>query len=412
METAAEKSPAPVRASRARASRRQYVIYGLLACAALVFLTPLAWLLATSLKPVEQTMSMPPTWIPRTHSALLDGERVEVSRDYQVTQPGVIAEITAGPEAGRRLLFTDEQAAARQAEIRVLHRVESGWWRVTERSATNIVARTARWDVVPPEAIESRVRFRWENYPKALVALSGKSVEEIEAEARRGASAPAAAAPASDAPGFSTFLGNTLTVCVLGVLGVVFSNALVAYGFARLRWRGRDTFFAITLATMMVPFPVLVVPLYGLFKQLGWIGTLLPLWAPAWFASAFNIFLLRQFFRTIPEELSEAARIDGCSEFAIFWRIILPLSKPALATAALLHFLFAWNDFMGPLLYLTRQKSFTLALALQSYQSQQSGVQWHYLMAASAVTILPIVLLFFFAQKTFIQGIATTGSRS
>lgn len=195
------------------------------------------------------------------------------------------------------------------------------------------------------------------------------------------------------------------------MIGTVFSNALIAYGFARLRWRGRDAFFALSLATMMVPFPVLMVPLYGLFTRLGWIGTLLPLWVPAFFGSAFNIFLLRQFFRTIPEELSEAARIDGCSEWTIFWRIILPLSKPVLATVALFHFLYAWNDFMGPLLYLTRRQSFTLARALQSYQSQQGGSQWHYLMAASAVTTLPIIVLFFLTQKTFIQGIATTGSK-
>ena len=121
---------------------------------------------------------------------------------------------------------------------------------------------------------------------------------------------------------------------------------------------------------------------------------------------------MRQFFRTIPEELSEAARIDGCSEWHIFWRIILPLSVPVLATAGVFHFLYAWNDFMGPLLFLTRNEDYTLALALQNYQSQHGGVQWHYLMAASAVTIMPVIVLFFFAQRTFIQGIATTGSKA
>ena len=162
---------------------------------------------------------------------------------------------------------------------------------------------------------------------------------------------------------------------------------------------------------MMVPFPVLMVPLFGIFKTLGMIGTLQPLWVPAFFGSAFNIFLMRQFFRTIPEELSEAARIDGCSEWRIFWRVILPLSKPVLAVAALFHFLYAWTDFLGPLIFLTRKHTFTLALALQSYQTQHGGFQWHFLMAASAITVVPIVVLFFFAQKTFIQGIATTGSK-
>jgi multiple sugar transport system permease protein len=208
---------------------------------------------------------------------------------------------------------------------------------------------------------------------------------------------------------FWIFLANTLTVCLLSVIGSVLSNALVAYGFARLKWPGRDWFFAATLATMMIPGPVLMVPLYTVFRSLGWVGTLQPLWVPAFFGGAFNIFLMRQFFLTIPEELTEAARIDGCSEWAIFWRIILTLSKPVLAVVALFTFLGGWNDFMGPLLYLTRKHTFTLALALQSYSSRHNGVQWNYLMAASAVVILPIVVLFFLTQKTFIRGIATTG---
>jgi multiple sugar transport system permease protein len=239
-----------------------------------------------------------------------------------------------------------------------------------------------------PRGPAGEIAPRWENYPDALGALGGKG---------------AAAVP------FRRFLGNTLLVCGLGVVGAVFSNALVAYGLTRIPWRGSKPLFAVTLATMMIPFPVLMVPLYGVFKSLGWIGTLQPLWVPACFGGAFNIFLLRQFFRTIPEDLSEAARIDGCNEWQVFWRIILPLSKPALAVVALFHFLAAWNDFLAPLLYLTRKETFTLALALQNFQSQAGGVQWHHLMAASAVVIAPILLLFFFAQKTFIRGIATTG---
>jgi multiple sugar transport system permease protein len=133
---------------------------------------------------------------------------------------------------------------------------------------------------------------------------------------------------------------------------------------------------------------------------------------PSFFGSAFSIFLMRQFFLTIPEELSEAARLDGCSEWSIFWRIILPLSRPVLSVVALFTFLGAWNDLMGPLLYLTRKHTFTLALALQNYQSQHNGVQWNYLMAASVILILPILTLFFLAQRTFIRGIATTGIKA
>jgi multiple sugar transport system permease protein len=196
---------------------------------------------------------------------------------------------------------------------------------------------------------------------------------------------------------------------VLGVVGTVLSSALVAYGLSRIRWKGREALFTLTLSTMMIPFPVLMIPLYSVFRELGWIGTLMPLWVPAFFGSAFNIFLLRQFFLTIPAELSDAARIDGCSEFGIFWRVILPLARPALAVVALFHFLYVWNDFLGPLIFLTEPQTFTMALGLQQYQSQHGGSEWHLLMAAAVLLVLPIVVLFFLAQKTFIQGISTTG---
>ncbi|AIE84083.1 carbohydrate ABC transporter permease [Fimbriimonas ginsengisoli] len=208
---------------------------------------------------------------------------------------------------------------------------------------------------------------------------------------------------------FEIYARNTLLVCVLVVCGTVASNSVVAYSFARLKWPGRDALFAVTLATMMVPFPVLMVPTFGIFRSLDWIGTFRPLWVPAWFGSAFSIFLLRQFFRTIPFELSEAAKIDGASEWRIFRDVIIPLSKPALAVVALFAFMGAWNDFIGPLIYLLDQKMFTLSLGLQSYQSQNGGTQWNLLMAASTIVILPIIILFFFTQRLFIQGIAVTG---
>ena len=216
----------------------------------------------------------------------------------------------------------------------------------------------------------------------------------------------------SDVLGYVPFLEygkNTLLLCVLVVVGAVISNSLIAYGFARLQWPGRDVFFGITLATMMIPFPVLMVPMFGLFRELGWVGTFRPLWVPACFGSAFSIFLLRQFFLTIPRELSDAAVVDGCSEFQVFRHIIVPLARPALAVVALFQFLFTWNDFLGPLIYVTDQRMFTLSLGLQFYQSQHGGTEWHLLMAASTIIVLPIIVLFFFTQRTFIQGVAVTG---
>lgn len=387
----------------------RFVIYGLLGGGALLFAFPLLWMLVTSLKPIEQAMVSPPVWLPVVHTAELDGERVEVTLDLPVTEPSLwlVRDAADAPAAGTtgaaggRLVPEAGFDPASAPGWRVAHRAEPGWRVVSERSAPQATRGAPRRDAVPPEAVRTGLRLRWENYPVALHAMGGRGV---------GAAAERPFNPETDAT-FLTFVRNTLLVCVLGVLGTVLSNALVAYGFARLRWRGRDAFFTLTLATMMVPFPVLMVPLYGVFKELGWVGTLLPLWAPSWFGSAFNIFLMRQFFRTIPEELSEAARIDGASEWRIFWQIILPLSRPVLAVVALFHFLYAWNDFLGPLLYLTRRPTFTLALALQEFQSQQGGVLWHHLMAASVVTVLPVIVLFFLAQKTFIRGIATTGTK-
>jgi multiple sugar transport system permease protein len=205
---------------------------------------------------------------------------------------------------------------------------------------------------------------------------------------------------------FWTYTKNTLIASGLAALGTTLSSALVAYGFVRLDWPGKNAVFALTLGTMMVPFPVLMVPLYGVFRTLGWIGTLSPLWAPSLFGSAFNIFLLRQFFTRIPKSLPEAMMLDGASELDIFRRVYLPLSAAPLAVVAFFQFVFTWNDFLGPLLFLTDQDTFTLSVGLQFYQSQLAGTQWHYLMAASVLTTLPIVVVFFFLQRSFLQGLS------
>ncbi len=221
----------------------------------------------------------------------------------------------------------------------------------------------------------------------------------------------------SDKLGYIPFLvygRNTLLLCILGVSGVVVSNAVVAYSFARLRWPGRDILFAATLATMMIPFPVLMVPIYSFWRALGWIGTFKPLWVPAWFGSAFNIFLLRQFFRTIPEELTDAARIDGCSELGIYGRIILPLAKPAITVVGLFEFMGVWHDYLGPKIYLNDPKMFTIALGLEQMQEivfsrVRNPHSYAYLMAGAATFAAPVVVLYYFAQRTFIEGIALTG---
>lgn len=208
---------------------------------------------------------------------------------------------------------------------------------------------------------------------------------------------------------FPLYLRNTLVVTLLATVGCVGSSAIVAYGFARVKWRGRGVFFAVMLGTMMVPFPVVMAPLYVLFSKAGLVGTFAPLWVPYWFGNAFSIFLLRQFYLTLPRELDEAASMDGCSAWGTFWRVAVPLSRPALAVVALLHVTYMWNDFLAPLIFLTHRDQFTLALGLHLYQSQAGNTPWNLLMAASTMVVAPVMLVFFLAQRTFVQGVSAEG---
>lgn len=208
---------------------------------------------------------------------------------------------------------------------------------------------------------------------------------------------------------FPLYLRNSLLVAVLSVLGTLVSSSIVAYGFSRLAWRGRDAVFTLVLATMMVPQAVVIAPSYLLFRELGWIGTFAPLWAPAWFSGASSVFMLRQFFLTIPRELDEAARIDGCSHVGVFVRVILPLSRPALAAVGLFQFVASWNDFLGPLVFLNHQEQYTLQLGLANYYAQHGGTPWNLVMAFSTLVILPVLLLFLLTRRLFVEGVATQG---
>ncbi|MDI7274650.1 MAG: carbohydrate ABC transporter permease [Anaerolineae bacterium] len=207
---------------------------------------------------------------------------------------------------------------------------------------------------------------------------------------------------------FLRLLRNTLFYTVVSTVGVVFSGALVAYGFARMEFWGRDVLFGITLSTMMLPGVVTLIPTYILFRLFGWVGSYAPLIVPAYFGGAFNIFLLRQFFMTVPWELTDAAKVDGASELRIFWQVMLPLIKPALLVVAVFHFMWAWNDFMGPLIYLDDAREYPLVMGLYAFQTRH-GIKWNLMMAASLAVAFPIIVLFFIAQRYFIEGIALTG---
>lgn len=207
---------------------------------------------------------------------------------------------------------------------------------------------------------------------------------------------------------FFNYMQNTMLITGFVVAGNILSNSFIAYGFAKIDFPGKNILFALVLATMMVPGFVTMIPQYILFTQVGWVGTYLPLIVPSFFGSAFYIFLMRQFYMSVNNELIEAAQMDGANHLYIWSRLMLPLTKPALITIGIMSFNGAWNDFLGPLLYITREENYTLQIGLQSFQNQ-STTQWNYLMAGATLVMIPTILLFFFAQKYFIEGMDLTG---
>lgn len=211
----------------------------------------------------------------------------------------------------------------------------------------------------------------------------------------------------------STWALNSTFIVVLGTLGTVLTASLVAYSFARFQYRGRDTLFAITLATIMLPAQVTLIPQFVLFYNLGWINTLMPLWIPSWFGGgAFAIFLMRQFFLSLPKDLDEAALIDGASYLRIFWSILLPLCKPVLATLAIIVIIDLWGDFQGPLVYLNSPEKFTISVGLRFFNNTpEVGGEplQHLLMAACILSMLPVIIIFFIGQRFFVQGIVMSG---
>ncbi len=234
-----------------------------------------------------------------------------------------------------------------------------------------IFLQPARW--IPREP-------RWENYVEAMSALP-----------------------------FGRMYVNTTIITVTATIGQLLSASMVGFGFARLRAPGRDVLFLLLISTMLLPEQVTMIPQFIIFQMLGMVDTWAPLILPSWLGVyAFYIFLCRQFFLTLPLELDDAAKIDGAGYFTIYWRIILPLSKPVLASVGVFSFLYRWNDFLHPVIYLTDQQKYTLSLGLALFRDY-SGIQWHWLMAASIMTMLPCLVVFFVAQRLFVSGIATTG---
>lgn len=329
----------------------------------LFFLVPFLWMLLTALKSSQDVFHTPPRWLP------YDNVRVNVN--------------------GEQLPLYDVQTEAGIKQLAAVKIVEGVGTFVDPANPNQTMEYEIQQGTTKIAEPIMHVSFNWQNFPDAMERGSRPGV---------GAS-------------FWVYFRNSLIIAFFSIVGTLLSNTPVAYAFARVKFPGRDILFVIILATMMLPFQVTMIPIYLFFNDfLGWGDTFLPLIIPTFFANAYDVFLLRQFFRTIPEEMCDAARVDGASEWQIFSRIVLPLSVPVLATVTVFTFLWAWNDFTGPLLFLTSPKNFTMALGLQDFQSQRTMI-WNQLMAAATVFTVPIVIAFFFAQKTFIQGIKLTGSK-
>ncbi|MFM7320834.1 MAG: carbohydrate ABC transporter permease [Armatimonadota bacterium] len=325
-----------------------------------LFVIPFAWLLSTSLKSDDEQAVFPPVWIP-TQQVLVDA----------VTRPDGTPGRLSKTRDGAQVVEVEELP---NGDIRIAPLLENG---SVDLGAKRDVKRADLTKV-------RRVAPRWLNYVEALKYL-----------------------PPETAYGW-TFLRNTLILTLLSVLGTVLASSMVAYSFARLRWPGREVVFKVLLATMMIPGAVTLMPQFLIFRSLGWVDSLRPLWVPAFFGSAFNIFLLRQFFLGIPNELDDASKIDGCGPFGTYWRVMLPQVKPALAAIAIMALLAAWNNFQGPLIYLSSPEQMPMAYGLQLYQ-QDHGGEPGLMMAASTLVVLPIIVLFFFTQRYFIEGVSLSG---
>jgi multiple sugar transport system permease protein len=331
--------------------------HGLIIAVGLFFVLPMLWMVSTSFKGDRDVFHIPLRFLP------YDNVLVEVN--------------------GQRLPLYDVKIGDQVLQLALVKMEESKGLFVDPHDPTRTFP-DVRMKFAEPVM---QVGFRWQNY-----------VDAMNFNPRSGAGVT-----------FWTYLRNSLIICLFAIIGTVASCAVVAYGFARINFPGRDLLFILVLGTMMMPIQAVIIPQYIFFNDmLGWGNTFLPLIVPTFFANAWDIFLLRQFYRTIPQELCDAARIDGASEFDIFYRVILPLSKPALAVVTITTFLFHWNDFQAPLIYLTSPQNFTMALGLADFQGQRQII-WNLLMAASVVFTIPIIIGFFFAQKQFIQGIKLTG---
>jgi ABC-type glycerol-3-phosphate transport system permease component len=388
-----------------------FILYLIAWAGAIVFVIPLVWMITTSLKAPDEIFTMPPKWLPYSQiflnydtkiAARFEG-KIKIEKDEDGTkriQLGTFSQVIP-PYAD--LMVKNKQKVVKgdvlatlpsSGKVKIIENADkSKLIRITDKKGNMIkeynVTQDTSIKVNDGDEVKvgdkiADVNPQWSNYAKAWAP---KALDET----------------------FNKYLLNTVIITASAIFGVLLSSSFVAYGFARFKFPLRDEFFLVMVSTMMIPVQVTMIPMFVLFKSVGWIDTFAPLIVPTFFGGgAFNIFLMRQFFMTIPYELDDAAKIDGCNYFQIFWQILLPLVKPAMASIAIFGFVYNWNDFLNPLIYLNSTSNYTLALGLQTFTTMY-GTDYNLMMAASTIVLLPILLAFFFGQRFFIEGVATTG---
>lgn len=388
------------------------VVQAALLAGSFVFGLPFAFAIITSFKE-DRDMSSPNgiVWIPKVQDTVPYKDPTnplyEGTMDGQTVQGHIIPGAPAGmvrvdvqrPLAIRGTTFDTQQTALKEVPIdiplvtgtwkgrpfegKVVREEDDGSRRVEFTSPSDLVGKQ---DVFSPADVEPvrHVGLRWQNYTEGISFLPPETKSGL------------------------VYLKNTLIIVIFSVIGTLLSSALVAYSFSRLKFPGKEAMFTVLLSTMMLPGAVTLMPKFLIFRWLGWIDTLYPLWVPAFFASAFNVFLLRQFFMQIPMELEDASKIDGCGYLRAFWKIMLPQIKPALAVIAIWTFMGSWNDFQGPLIYVSSPENMPISYALNLFKGDRTG-EPGMLMALTTLSMLPVLALFFFAQRYFIEGVTLSG---
>jgi multiple sugar transport system permease protein len=398
--------------AQGRSASRTIITQAALIAGSLVFGLPFAYLVVTSFKEDRDMSSAQGiVWIPRVqqtvpfldkknplYAATFEGTPVEAriletrpdgTVKLEVERPRAIGGRTfEAPREGLKEIPREAKVVSASLDSQavtgiVVEDLEDGSQRVQIREPSTLNGQERVFKPGETEPVR-HMGLRTQNYPEALSFLPPETNSGL------------------------VYLKNTLLIVIFSVIGTILSSSIVAYAFSRMKFPGRDALFMVLLSTMMLPAAVTMLPQFLIFRTLGWVDTLYPLWVPAFFASAFNVFLLRQFFLQIPMELEDASKIDGASYLKTFWSVMLPQIKPALAVIAIWTFMGAWNNFMGPLIYINSPENMPLSYALQLFQSDRSG-EPGFLMAFATLTIIPVLLLFFFAQRYFIEGVTLSG---